>query len=47
LIIGDLDSLDPKIREYYENSMGVRVERDGDQDSNDLDKALGVKIKMI
>ena len=41
LIIGDLDSLDPQIRDYYENTMGVRVEWDGDQDCNDLDKALG------
>lgn len=39
LIKGDLDSLDPAVQQYYE-SVGVKVERDPDQNSNDLDKAL-------
>lgn len=39
LIRGDLDSLDPDVRTYYEN-LGCEVERDGDQNYNDLDKAL-------
>jgi len=39
LIKGDLDSLRRDAREHYE-SLGVEVERDPDQDTNDLDKAL-------
>ena len=39
LIRGDLDSLQPHVRSFYE-SKGCRVECDPDQDSNDLDKAL-------
>lgn len=39
LIRGDLDSLDPSVRSYYE-SKGVSIERDPNQDNNDLDKAL-------
>ena len=39
MIKGDLDSLDDHVREYYER-LGVIVEKDGDQDRNDLDKAL-------
>ena len=40
-IRGDLDSLDPSVRAYYE-SKGVSVEQDFCQDTNDLDKALQV-----
>ena len=39
LIRGDLDSLDPNVKAYYE-SRGVKIERDPCQDTNDLDKAL-------
>jgi thiamine pyrophosphokinase len=39
LIRGDLDSLEPDVRSYYENK-GVSIEREPDQNSNDLDKAL-------
>ena len=39
LIRGDLDSLRPDVRDYYE-SRGCRVECDPDQNSNDLDKAM-------
>lgn len=39
LIRGDLDSLRPDVQSHYEY-LGCRVERDPDQDSNDLDKAL-------
>jgi thiamine pyrophosphokinase len=41
LIRGDLDSLLPDVRQYYEE-MGVRIEFDPCQDTNDLDKALQV-----
>ena len=39
LIRGDLDSLANQVRAYYE-SKGVRIERDPDQNTNDLDKSL-------
>jgi len=39
LIIGDLDSLQTSVRDYYERQ-GSRVVQDADQDCNDLDKAL-------
>jgi thiamine pyrophosphokinase len=39
LIRGDLDSLDPAVRQHYE-TLGCAVERDADQKFNDLDKAL-------
>lgn len=39
VIRGDLDSLLPSVAEYYQ-SRGTRIERDPDQDTNDLDKAL-------
>lgn len=39
LIRGDLDSLRPDVRAYYE-AKGVRVERDPDQSTHDLDKCL-------
>jgi thiamine pyrophosphokinase len=39
MIRGDLDSLRPDVRAYYE-SMGSVVEQDHCQDTNDLDKAL-------
>jgi thiamine pyrophosphokinase len=42
-IRGDLDSLDPAIRAYYENQ-NVLVEEDACQDTNDLDKALQVCV---
>ena len=40
-IRGDLDSLDPVVRAYYE-TQNVSVEQDFCQDTNDLDKALQV-----
>jgi len=42
-IRGDLDSLDPSVRAYYE-SQGVSVEQDFCQDTNDLDKALQILV---
>ena len=39
LIRGDLDSLRSDVRDHYE-AMGCIVERDPDQDTNDLDKAM-------
>ena len=39
LIRGDLDSLRPDVRDYYQ-TRGCRVECDPDQNSNDLDKAM-------
>lgn len=42
-IRGDLDSLDPTVRAYYENHK-VLVEKDPCQDTNDLDKALQVCV---
>jgi thiamine pyrophosphokinase len=41
LIRGDLDSLAPHVRQYYQE-LGVRIELDPCQDTNDLDKALQV-----
>jgi thiamine pyrophosphokinase len=41
LIRGDLDSLLPDVRQYYQG-LGVRIEEDPCQDTNDLDKALQV-----
>jgi len=46
LISGDLDSLDSNVRSYYEER-GVTVERDGDQNCNDLDKALSAVRKLV
>jgi len=43
LIRGDLDSLEPKIRSYYEMRR-VSVERDVCQKTNDLDKAIKVLV---
>jgi thiamine pyrophosphokinase len=42
-IRGDLDSLDPSVRAYYE-SRSVSVEQDFCQDTNDLDKALQILV---
>ena len=42
-IRGDLDSLDPSVRAYYESKQ-VSVEQDFCQDTNDLDKALQVLV---
>lgn len=42
-IRGDLDSLNPQVRAYYE-SKEVSVEQDFCQDTNDLDKALQVLV---
>lgn len=42
-IRGDLDSLDPTVRTYYE-TRNVSVEQDFCQDTNDLDKALQVLV---
>merc|ERR1719378_297310 len=39
LIKGDLDSLDPRVGEYYK-SKGVSILKDDDQDTNDLDKCM-------
>lgn len=41
LIRGDLDSLLPDVRQYYQK-LGARIELDPSQDTNDLDKALQV-----
>lgn len=38
-IKGDLDSLRGDVREFYEN-LGCAIEKDPDQDTNDLDKCL-------
>lgn len=38
-ICGDLDSLRPDVRAYYETK-GVSIQQDDNQDTNDLDKAL-------
>lgn len=46
LICGDLDSLEPKIRKYYEQK-GVRIQRIADQNFNDLDKALTAIPELI
>mmetsp|Transcript_27869 Transcript_27869/g.75819 ORF Transcript_27869/g.75819 Transcript_27869/m.75819 type:complete len:351 (-) Transcript_27869:566-1618(-) len=43
-IRGDLDSLNPTVRAYYE-SQNVSVEQDFCQNSNDLDKALQVLVE--
>ena len=40
LIIGDLDSLRDDVEEFY-RAHNVRIEKDEDQDTNDLDKAVG------
>jgi thiamine pyrophosphokinase len=42
-IRGDLDSLDPTVRDYYEKR-NVLIEQDICQDTNDLDKALQVSV---
>ena len=39
LVRGDLDSLQDDVRKFYE-AKGVQIERDPNQDNNDLDKAL-------
>lgn len=39
IIRGDLDSLEPTVQEYYKNH-DCLIEKDPDQDTNDLDKAL-------
>lgn len=46
LICGDLDSLEPNIRKYYEQK-GVRIQRNADQNFNDLDKALTAIPELI
>jgi len=43
-IRGDLDSLSPSVRSFYENQQ-VSVEQDFCQDTNDLDKALQVLVQ--
>lgn len=40
LITGDLDSLHPQTREYYEQRLGVQIVRQYDQNYNDLDKSI-------
>ncbi|KAL7560055.1 hypothetical protein ACA910_000092 [Epithemia clementina (nom. ined.)] len=40
LIIGDLDSLLPSVRHYYEHEHDVTIVRHVDQNLNDLDKSL-------
>ena len=44
LIVGDLDSLQPAVREYYEQA-GCKIEQIVDQDRNDLDKALEAVVQ--
>lgn len=39
IITGDLDSLENDVKNYYEQ-LGSTIERDNDQDHNDLDKAI-------
>mmetsp|Transcript_33468 Transcript_33468/g.37564 ORF Transcript_33468/g.37564 Transcript_33468/m.37564 type:complete len:355 (+) Transcript_33468:87-1151(+) len=41
-IRGDLDSLKPTVRSYYEDQHNVIIEQDPCQDTNDLDKALQI-----
>jgi thiamine pyrophosphokinase len=43
-IRGDLDSLDPKVRAFYESKNGCTIEQDPCQETNDLDKALQVVV---
>lgn len=45
LVAGDLDSLHPQVRSYYEKKGGVSIERDPCQNSNDLDKALTALLR--
>jgi thiamine pyrophosphokinase len=40
LVVGDLDSIRPNVRRYYEEGHSCEVRRVHDQDRNDLDKAL-------
>jgi len=46
LIIGDLDSLRIDVKQYYE-SRKCKIEKDPDQDTNDLDKALKAVHRLI
>lgn len=41
MVKGDLDSLQEEVKSYYQ-SRGVKIERDPDQDNNDLSKSLAV-----
>ena len=45
MIRGDLDSLKPAVRDYYQ-LQGVSMECNPDQDSNDLDKSLTAAIRQ-
>jgi len=40
-IVGDLDSVRSEVRSFYEEEKGVLISRVGEQDHNDLDKAIG------
>jgi thiamine pyrophosphokinase len=42
-IVGDLDSLRPLTREYYQQR-GVQIVSDADQDRNDIDKAVATVV---
>ena len=44
LIRGDLDSLQAHVQTYYQQC-GTKIERDADQDCNDLDKALQAVLR--
>jgi thiamine pyrophosphokinase len=41
-IKGDLDSLLPHVRDYYDQFSTCRIEKDPSQDTNDLDKSLQI-----
>ena len=40
LIIGDLDSITPMVKSFYESSTQTKLIKNPDQDSNDLEKCL-------
>lgn len=44
-IVGDLDSLKPEIRSFYEDR-GVKVQQVWNQDTNDFEKAIKKSIEM-
>jgi thiamine pyrophosphokinase len=45
LVIGDLDSLQTRVRDYYQTA-GCSIVCDPDQDRNDLDKSLGAILEQ-
>ena len=44
-ICGDLDSARGEVLDYY-RARGAAIARDGDQDTNDLDKCLSLLLRM-